>query len=210
MELSKEKIYSEIMKLPENGSLVKYASKFVVLSKEGTRYVGRCPFCYQQNRLTIFKDSNSFHCFWCSKDGDILYFRNLLLDLFERGSLDLKYNLTESAIRKRSREIIIENLMNKNTKKVKTRIVTSWNDNDYQGEEPKQNFVAKENSKEEYSQEEIEFKEKLKVGVNLKYYSNEVGVIVEKTEKTITIKYPSKEITLDIYLAIKSKGIKIV
>lgn len=216
MVLSKEKIYNEIMNLPKNDSLVEYASKFIELSKEGTRYIGRCPFCYQQNRLTIFADNNKFHCFWCSKGGETLQFRNLLLELFEYGSSDLKYNPSERAIRKRSREIIIENLTYTRSRKTEPIKNISWNESYYQYEDEDLIASTDSNSNTEdiqenkYSSEELYLKSKLEVGVKVKYSSNEIGVIIEKTEKTITIKYPTREMTLDIGLAIKSKGLKIL
>lgn len=83
MDQLKDTIYREIMELPENKSLVEYASKFIKLSKEGTRYIGRCPFCNRENRLTVFEDSNTFCCYFCYKRDTINDFRNLLLELFE-------------------------------------------------------------------------------------------------------------------------------
>ena len=215
MEDSKEKIYSEIMKLPENDNLVKYVSKFVELSKEGTRYIGRCPFCCQQNRLTVFADNNRFHCFWCSKGGEILQFRNLLLELFEYGSSDLKYNLSERAIRKRSREIIIENLTHTRKRKTEPIKSISWNESYYQYDEDSLDLTdpssdVEDTQENKYSSEELDLKNKLEVGVKVKYSSNEIGIIIEKTEKTITIKYPTREMMLDIGLAIKSKGLKVL
>ena len=57
MDQTREIIYKEIMEFPENKNLVEYVSKFIKLSKEGTRYIGRCPFCNRENRLTVFEDS---------------------------------------------------------------------------------------------------------------------------------------------------------
>ena len=110
MDQTRQIIYKEIMKLPENKSLVEYVSKFIKLSKEGTRYIGRCPFCYKENRITVFEENNRFHCYWCSKDGEMREFKKLLLELFEFDSSDLKYNLDDRMIRRMSRERIIKNL----------------------------------------------------------------------------------------------------
>ena len=110
MDQLKDTIYREIMELPENKSLVEYVSKFIKLSKEGTRYIGRCPFCNKENRLTVFEDSNTFCCYFCYKRDTINDFRNLLLELFEFNSSDLKYDWEERVVRKRSRERIIEKL----------------------------------------------------------------------------------------------------
>lgn len=104
----------------------------------------------------------------------------------------------------------------KKTGKVDPPITVSCNGSYYQIEDGYSRFFAahnlgfKEIPIEIGTREDNDFKKKLKVGTKVKYASNEEGIIINKTDKTITIKYPSREMTLDIALAIKSKGLKII
>lgn len=60
------------------------------------------------------------------------------------------------------------------------------------------------------TREENDFKKKLKVGTKIRYGSSGEGLIIERTDTTITVKFSNCESTYDIKLAMKSNMLKIL
>ena len=104
----------------------------------------------------------------------------------------------------------------KKTGKVEPPITVSCNGSYYQIEDGHSRFFAaqklgfKEIPIEIGTREENDFKKKLKVGTKIKYGSSEEGIITNKTDTTITVKFSNSEVTYDIKLAIKSNMLKIL
>lgn len=58
------------------------------LSKAGTRYIGRCPFHNEKTpSFFVFPQSKTWHCFGCSKGGDVITL------IMEAHQLDFKESL---------------------------------------------------------------------------------------------------------------------
>jgi DNA primase len=72
-------------------------ARYVKLSKFGERFTGLCPFHPDRNpSLVVFPETGTFHCFGCSKHGDVITFLREIEGLGFREALDRLDSLESS------------------------------------------------------------------------------------------------------------------
>ena len=69
----------------QSTDIVQVISRYTKLRKSGSRFVGLCPFHNERHgSLVIYPNQESFHCFSCSRGGDVINF------IMEIEALDFK------------------------------------------------------------------------------------------------------------------------
>src|SRR5918998_2267180 len=70
-----------IEEVRETANIVEVASEFTALRRQGTRFVGLCPYPDHSEKtpsFTVHAERNFYHCFGCDKGGDAI---KLVMDL---------------------------------------------------------------------------------------------------------------------------------
>lgn len=68
---SRREIPSEIIAEARRIDMAQLAGRDVHLTRDKSRWIGLCPFHADKTpSLVVFTQTNSFHCFGCSADGD--------------------------------------------------------------------------------------------------------------------------------------------
>ena len=84
-----------IEQVREHANIVEVASEFTALRRQGTRFVGLCPYPDHSEKTPSFSvhaERNFYHCFGCSKGGDAI---KLVMDLKAFSFLDAVSYLAE-------------------------------------------------------------------------------------------------------------------
>jgi DNA primase len=84
-----------IEQVREQANIVEVASEFTALRRQGTRFVGLCPYPDHSEKTPSFSvhaERNFYHCFGCSKGGDAI---KLVMDLKAFSFLDAVSYLAE-------------------------------------------------------------------------------------------------------------------
>ncbi|HLL98230.1 MAG TPA: DNA primase, partial [Rubrobacteraceae bacterium] len=70
-----------IEEVRETANMVEVASEFTALRRQGTRFIGLCPYADHSEKtpsFTVHAERNFYHCFGCDKGGDAI---KLVMDL---------------------------------------------------------------------------------------------------------------------------------
>jgi len=70
-----------IEEIRETANMVEVASEFTALRRQGTRFIGLCPYADHSEKtpsFTVHAERNFYHCFGCDKGGDAI---KLVMDL---------------------------------------------------------------------------------------------------------------------------------
>ena len=76
-------------RIKRDNPIAEVVGRYVKLQGSGDRLAGLCPFHPDRNpSLVVFPATGSFHCFGCSKHGDVITFVREMEQSSFRGALD--------------------------------------------------------------------------------------------------------------------------
>src|SRR3712207_396129 len=89
--------HRSIEEVRETANIVEVASEFTALKRQGTRFVGLCPYPDHSEKtpsFTVHAERAFYHCFGCDKGGDAI---KLVMDLKAFSFVDAVSYLAERA-----------------------------------------------------------------------------------------------------------------